>query len=197
MKKLAEFIIGLSVVLVKKLATISIPFTRKQIKGANYYEIKKILQEGDIILTKTYGEFSNLVNPSPLKHGAMYVGNPKEDHIDYVAEALGRGVVLNDLITHILSKDEVVICRLKKISPENKDKMVKFAISKIGLSYDYDFSLGNKAFYCFELCAEAINSLCLGIALKKKITLDKEFYICETFLDLTNFEILYDSRVKK
>ena len=121
------------------------PFSKKKITGVEYYQIEKLLLPGMVFMTKTRGELSNIVNPGFWKHGAMYVGE------GLVIEALGRGVVIRDLVTFLTSKDFVAVLK-PKFATESEMKMAAEKSREWeGALYDYWFEMNDKAFYCYEV----------------------------------------------
>ena len=196
MHELLTFLVNITRPFLKPILTMASPWSHKKISGMDYYKIKSLLQEGDVILSKTYGNFSNVLNPSELKHGAIFIG---QEPIEYVVEATGDGVVKTDLVSHIMTKDEIVVTRLKLFKDDNiqfaKDAAC-FANSQIGKEYDYNFSSGNNKYYCFELVADSINKLERGIELKQFKKVGTLYYLSDTFLDPELFDIIYDSRRK-
>lgn len=173
------------------------PFTHKKITGKHYYAWRNKISIGTVLLTKTKGEFSNLINPLEIKHGAIYVGKILGDDICYVAESTGRGVVLTDLVSFLTSKDIVIgvepkFIRNKEIfEVELKDAALKFQ----GVPYDYMFQHGEKAFYCFEFVATCFKSVYSEIQFKcKEIVKGKRIYDANTFLDKDFFNVVFDSR---
>lgn len=174
-----------------------LPFTRKKINGLHYYIYREKIKIGTVFLTKTRGEFSNLINPNQLKHGAIYVGEMYDDGIKYVLEATGYGVVLTDLVSFLCSKDELVIINPKFIrnfiTLEYNTKTL--AKKLIGMPYDYLFNSDGRAFYCFELVAQIFKATYPEINLKcKEIVKGKRIFNDETFLDNKFFEVAFDSR---
>ena len=101
--------------LVRWTGNIYMPFSRKKITGKHYYIWRDEIEVGTVLLTKTRGEFSNIINPTSIKHAAIDVGRITDSEICYVLEALGKGVVLTDLVTFLTKKDIVVGCKPKFI----------------------------------------------------------------------------------
>jgi len=177
------------------------PFTHKKISGADYYKWRDSIEVGTVLLSKVNGEFSNIINPTELKHAGIYVGNMGSGEIYYVLEAVGRGVVLTDLVTFITTKDILVGCKPKFIR-EDSDGFIyaihEYARKVKGSPYDYLFNSDGKAFYCFELAAMCLKSVYSEIQFKCiEIVKSKKIYSEETFLDTDFFEIIFDSRKVK
>lgn len=184
---------------VKWFGSLHLPFTRKKITGKDYYKWRDNITIGDVFLTTTNGELSNLINPSKIKHSGLYVGDILGNEIKYVAEATGKGVVLTDLVTFLTTKDMVIGCRLK----DKKDDLYQFELQQhvkryVGREYDYIFNSGKDSFYCFELCAQCIKDCDPKIQIKQfEIVAGKSVYSEDTFLDPSTFSTTIDSREKK
>ena len=173
------------------------PFSRKKITGANYYLWRDSIKIGTVILTKTRGELSNLINPVEIKHAAIYVGDPYDEGVKYVMEATSKGVVLTDLVTFLTTKDLAVGCYPKFIRSKEKltEELQACVNSYVGIPYDYLFNGDDKAFYCFELVADCFKSVHPELQLKgREIVKSKIVYDHNTFLDGDFFEVIFDSR---
>ena len=96
LQKIYRFILKTVKPLVKFTGKIRMPFSRKKFTGDMYYKVKDLIEEGTILLTSTYGEFSNIINPLDIKHGGIYIGKD-EKGIPRVSEALAKGVSHNNV----------------------------------------------------------------------------------------------------
>lgn len=182
MRKLIEKIITMASPVVTWWGHLHIPFTHKKINGRHVYKFSPGFQKGDVLCSETKGEFSNIINPSKIKHAAIFYGTGLksavlkeiealeygdldrvnlqkmitdyeiDDHIPYVIEAIGRGVVPTDIITFMTEKDIFVQVR-SKFGSEVASKAAEESLNYLLWPYDYDFKIGNKKIYCFELCA--------------------------------------------
>lgn len=133
--------------------------TNKEHIFKNYYEIENILKVGDVLLTKSDGHFSNLINTGYWKHALVFVGGDKPS----IVEAIGEGVVKRTLIEMLASKDRLVILRPeeKLISTEKQmNDYVAYVLQQIGKKYDTSFdsftASSEDAFYCSELVFSGI-----------------------------------------
>lgn len=182
MKKMLEQIISAMEPFVTFWGKLHLPFTHKKITGRYFYSCYPEFLQGDIFLTRTSGEFSNIINPSPVKHGAIYFGKGLktvilkkidhleynntdranllklindykiEDSIPYVIEAVGRGTVPTDIVTFMTSKD--VFIHMRWAHEKATAQMAALeSLNFLLWPYDYSFKIGNKKMYCFELCA--------------------------------------------
>ena len=166
------------------------------ITGSHYYKWRDLLRPGDCILSMTNGEISNWINPGGcMSHGALYVGDIDDPYIKYVIEATGKGINRADLVTHLLRKDEVVVLRPNfKI---DKGKLLKWAIMREGLGYDYEFEAGDDEYYCFEFVAEAYRAAS-SIQLSQGSSMGYKYYDSSSFLESDGlFNIIIDSRSMK
>lgn len=126
------------------------PYSHKQIDSFDYYEAIKYLKPGFVLLSATFGELSNLFIPHEWKHAAIYAGKDLNG-VPYVIEAIGPGVVKKNLLDFMFTKDRIGIFLPTFASAQQLAGAVKFAESKVGQPYDYEFKSGNKAWYCSEL----------------------------------------------
>lgn len=172
----------------------AIGLPKRKFTGEDYFRYRDKINIGTVLLTKTNFELSNLINPTELKHAAIYVGNVFNTDIKYVFESTAKGAVLTDLVTFLLSKDRVVACQFKGMTDIFKRELPHTVLRFKGIPYDYLFTQGGKAFYCFELVAECFRDIypytefsCREIVKKKKI------YDHNTFLDASMFNIIFDS----
>jgi len=175
------------------------PFTHKLINGEDYYRLRSKIEIGTVLLTKTRGELSNIINPAKMKHAGIFVGRMKEEEIFYVMEATAEGVVFTDLVTFMTTKDEIVICKPNFIrdKADFNTKVQKLALKLKGIPYDYLFNPDGTAFYCFELAAITFRNVYSEVQLQcNEIIKGKRIYNEKTFLDKDFFEVVYDSRKK-
>lgn len=168
------------------LGKIGLP--KRKFTGEHYFKYRDSINIGDFFLTKTNYEFSNLLNPCKIKHGAIYVGNAKGNEVKYVLEATGHGVVLTDLVTFLTTKDTVILVENK--FQGNYEDLPNILKSVLGIPYDYLFDDNGKAFYCFELCAHFNYKIFPHQKLRiKEIVKNKKIYDHESFLDDNIFRI--------
>lgn len=202
---------------VKWIGKIKAPFMEK--KGLyKFYEIQKILQPGDIILTTVNGHLSNIFNPSKIKHAIAYYGKDiyEGENVPFIVEAVGAGVLKRPAEWCIGEKDEVIVMRPKPevftLTNETVTKYQRFLDSCVGAKYDYKFDLSLDAladtvphkfmnFYCSELCYLSIKSAVPGtlFKLRKSMGVDTvtplDFYLAtDKFYNV--FEML-DKKTKK
>ena len=190
--KFYDIVLTLLKPLIKFLGHIGLP--KRKFTGEHYFKYRDKINIGGIFLTKTNYEFSNLMNPCELKHGAIYVGNALNTDVKYVLEATGKGVILTDLVTFLTSKDVVVYVEYKHTLKTSFVGLSNFINVTKGVQYDYLFSSDGKAFYCFELCAFFVYKTFNVALTPKHITNNKNIFTHETFLNKDLFSIMFDTR---
>lgn len=156
LKRGKEAILKTSYPFLKWLGNAHLPYTRNQISGDFYYSLKSSLRHGDILLTRTNGEFSNVAIPGAVKHSAIYVGdavrNQGSPATEFVVEAVGSGVRHVSLLRFMDDKDLIIVRRPRFCQPNVAAEAAVQAISLIGKPYDMMFDLSNQsAFYCSEV----------------------------------------------
>ena len=174
------------------LGKLQMPWVKKHISGFDYEVIRGFIRPGDIFLTRTLGFASNLVIPGVWKHlGIM-------GEYNNIIEAIGEGVCTKDLAEFVLTKDEILVVRPKFCTESIAREVSQVALDYVGCKYDYEFSLGNKAFYCAEL-AYVVYASVLGSAFgfKPRKRLGVLTVTPDDFANAKNWwEIVYDSRIK-
>lgn len=185
--------------IVKLVSYVYISFGKNKISGIHYYKWKDDIIPGTVILTTSYSyPLANIINPVEIKHAGIYVGYILDDGIPYVFEATKYGAVLTDLITFLTSKDVAIGCKPLFTNNSIIKKLHTVAKGYLGVEYDYQFSIGKSKFYCFELAATCLQDIHPEVKLKlTEIISDKLIYNADTFLDINNFEVIFDSRVVK
>lgn len=188
-----QWVLNLLKPFVKWWGKLHLPFTKKKITGKHYYLWRDDINVGDVLLTSTYGELSNLINPADIKHAGIYIGYI--DGIPTVAEALGKGITFTDLVTFLTTKDVVVNCRANFLERSRAADISIEGYKRLGVEYDYVFSSGNKKLYCFELAVDIFKSMYPNVILKS-VEVIKGFKIYDhtTFLDPSHFTVIFDSR---
>jgi hypothetical protein len=125
--------------------TIHAPFSHKEVTSKDFAELLDLCAPGDIVLTHTKGELTNLLIPGFWKHAAM-VSTDK----DLVIEAVGQGVKRTCWFDFLRTKDYLVLVRPDR-TPQKRFDAARQAETLLGLGYDYEFESGDKEFYCSEL----------------------------------------------
>ena len=88
----------------------TIPFSVKKITGGHYYIWRDRIKKGTIFITDTYGEGSNLINPSDGNHGAIYYGFNLKSRLDQLL-----GELESDLETAPKENIQLILDKITRI----------------------------------------------------------------------------------
>lgn len=114
------------------------------------------------------------------------------DDICYVIESVGEGVKPTNLVKFMTTKDlfvgfnPIFVDEYKR--KEIMNKAANIAVLDLGLPYDYGFSDGEDAKYCFEVPADAYKLAYPGLELKKEKLLGHQFFLASAFRDKKNWK---------
>lgn len=103
---------------------------------------------GDILLTRTHGEFGNLFIPGMWKHVGI-VGFEGD-----VIEAITVGVTSSHLFDFLKKRDIVRLVRPQTLQSVRTDAALA-ALRLVGSRYDFEFQSDDEEFYCSELVSTA------------------------------------------
>lgn len=154
--------------LTKLIGKIHAPYSHKLIRGKQYNDIKNYLKPGDVVLSRTRGELTNLFIPGFWSHAGHYI---EQDGERYVIEAVGNGVQLTPLVEFMLTKDYFGAYRPIFCGETAAKEAALISSRQVGVDYDYAFYFTadktNKSFYCIELPMWSFNMV-LGPAMPFK-----------------------------
>jgi hypothetical protein len=153
-------------------------------------KILKLVQTGDVFLTRDKWSLGNLFIPGFWSHTAVVVDYDK-DLVPIVLEATTKNSRIESLIEFLYSHDFVAVYRTNLNKPMAIQRTYRCFM---GLPYDYEFSFGNKAQYCAEIVVRlftAVNSSCKFMT---ETTLGTEYYAPDTYLQTGDWTKVYDSR---
>jgi len=171
------------------------PWIFKKIKARQYRHVMTLLQPGDLILCRTLGELSNYLIPGFFKHLQVYAPT---QHKHEIIEAVGTGVQIADTIDALLSKDALLVLRLKDATFQQGAEIAEMARQQVGKPYDLEFkwqSGKNKAFYCFELGIWSCKQV-MGDKFDFKLRMDwgRPTVTADDILKSSLYEVVWDSR---
>jgi uncharacterized protein YycO len=163
-----------------------------QITGEKTLEIMDILEPGDIILRGYNRYLDGKFIPDPLKfsHGALYIGNNRIIH------AVAEGVSETNTV-EFTRCDRIAIFRPKKGQRKAISTAKKFL--KDAVPYDFGFSKGVSAIYCFELCGECYDKLDIPRKTVSKFfgLIKKEnVFLAESFFESPDMECVFQFNPK-
>lgn len=142
------------------------PFTHKKVTGEHYYDLIPKLKPGTLFTTHISGEATNYLIPGHWTHVAIYTPDPTKKVSELVTQAEGEGVGTIDLISFMVSKDEIRAFEPNLPSPLKEKVMARaaeIAAAQVGDKYDYgfgDWRDNNKDFYCSKLGWYAFDVSC-------------------------------------
>lgn len=149
-----------------------------EVTGNKVLEIMEVIKPGDIILRGYNRYLDGKFIPDKLKfsHGAIYVGKNKIIH------AVAEGVSETNIV-EFCQCDRIAIFRPKKFQNAAIKQAKKYM--REHTPYDFGFSNGVSALYCFELCGECYDKLNIprltvskffGLIKKKNVFLAESFF---------------------
>lgn len=155
--------------LTREIGELHAPYSHKLVSGRDYFQVRQMLATGQVLVSRTEGEASNLLIPGFWSHAALVADS------QYVYEAIGRGVVRTDIVTFLTSKDYVLLIEPTFANAAQREVAVKWAAKMEGRPYDYHFTSSNRAFYCAELVWAAYQEACgknVPFTLRKTLGVD-------------------------
>lgn len=166
----------------KMIAKIHMPFNHKKMTEVDCMGIISIMKDGDVLLTHTAGELSNVVLAF-LGHGSI-VNNGK------VWESVTAGTKDTDPMFFLSRKDAVCLYRPKfKVDIA---AMNYFLCENKGRKYDFEFEGDDGQFYCFEYVACALNSASRVKVYPVKTPIGSQ-YLAKSFIN-ENFDLIWKKK---
>lgn len=135
------------------LGYLKVPFLKRRITDEDANMALGLARHGDIVVSRTRGELSNLLISGFWKHAGLVIelGGRK-----FVIEAVNPLVRMVPLDWWMLHHDYAQILRPCFLTPQQTEAWPMLTIPLIGRKYDYMFEPGNKAYYCAEIITWAI-----------------------------------------
>ena len=154
MNRFKHIILFLIKPFLKLASNVHVPYSRPFLNWVTVAQIEDELQIGDVLLSSTAGEMTNIFEPfKKYRHTAVYTGE------GFVIEATGKGVDYKNIDQFLWEKQRVCIRRSYKAI--DKAKLRQFAVNQWGKNYDFSFINGSSSWYCSELAYAILNA---GIA---------------------------------
>lgn len=146
-EQLRRFILSVFKPVAKTVSHWYIAFRRPKMNLRDVQEILMKIRPGDVLISRSAGEFTNWFIPGFWTHAALYAA----DH--QVVEAVSPCVRIITLPEFLLSKD--FVCVLRPTFADEVQKVSAIAFAKLQATnlvpYDYQFAPTEKEFYCAEL----------------------------------------------
>jgi len=127
---------------------------RKQTYNLHYpndlQDLRRKLLPGDVLLVEgDYGvsDWIKVYSSHTWSHCALFVGDPSrslsttpkefvEDHPNLVEAIMGRGVILGSLLKY--EGCNLRICRARNLTRIQRETVIRWALGKVGVSYDLE-----------------------------------------------------------
>lgn len=139
-----DFLLTLSIPIQKIIQKLHPPYAQTTVFDAD--QVMKVMQDGDILLSRELWHFSNLLIPNFWSHAAIYgKGN--------IVEAVAPRVQVVDFRDWVIEKHFWVVLR-PYFNVKDGYQVYRDALSLKGTAYDYLFKKGNKLTYCSELARD-------------------------------------------
>lgn len=106
---------------------------------------KKSLKAGDVVLVGGKRRFSSLVIRGPVTHAMLYIGSRRFIH------AVVDGIEIDSLHAVFCEYDTLVILRPIDVDKKKIKKALRYALSRVGVPFDFEFNNNPEALYCSEL----------------------------------------------
>ena len=156
-------------------------------------EIKKMVQPGDVFITRHHHAFTNLFLPGYWPHAALYIGNNEQDagllneknwtQDKNTFEALKDGVHFRSL-DETLNVDAFVLIR-PNFTEDEKNKAIQRVIQHANKGYNFDFDFfRSDQLVCTEVVYRAYDGI-NGKTIPLKERVGKQTLSAEDLLDLT------------
>jgi len=104
-----------------------------EIKGKSYYDVRELIQPGDIVLRGFKKYLDGYFIPGEFSHAGFYIGGEKEQ----IIHSMTPEVQYTDLVT-FMRADAFVVLRFPLTKQQIQETITR-AESKLGTPYDYDF----------------------------------------------------------
>jgi len=145
--KLRRLILSLFQPVAKTISHWYIAFRRPKMTLRDVQEILGVIRPGDVLISRSGGEFTNWFIPGFWTHAALYAAESQ------IVEAVSPCVRVAALAEFLLAKD--FICVLRPTFASELQKLSAVTYAKLQASknipYDYQFTPTDSAFYCAEI----------------------------------------------
>ena len=164
----------------KFICRVNVPYSQKQMSFTRCQEIIRRSRPTDLILLRTEGELSTLIQGQKWTHSVPV------SYFEETIEAVTSGVRRVSLMYVLARCDEAILLRPKK--EVTQFLFCQFLNAQIGEPYDFEFSDSDSKWYCHHLSAWAYKSSS-EIKIEKVKTALGEKFMPDSFLT-SEFEII-------
>lgn len=163
-------------------------------RGWQYKRGYRLLQTGDIILTRDDKKLTSLLIPGDFSHAALCVDKGGEWE---VSEMTHTNYTKSTFFDICKESDRVVILRCWDFDFTYIGSMVAACMSFENAEYDIDFNLGIHALYCSELVYQSDYEHRLQVNLEDVESLGRPYISPMGLYKAKNCDIIWDSRNEK
>ena len=157
------------------------PFSQHKMTEEACDNIIQRVQLGDVLLIRTNGELTTLLQGQKWTHSALVLTQT------HAFEATTKGTRLTDLMYILARCDEATLLRPKFLV--NNDHMVEFALTLVNRPYDFTFESSDEELYCHEATARIL-SHSSGVAIPQVDTPLGKKWLPDSFLKSNLFEVI-------
>ena len=176
----------------KKPFFVIIGSTSYTLKGEQEREVLNIVKKGDVLVRRYDKYISGLLIPGYWVHAGVYVGHNRVVHA-----VLDHGVTSEDILTFMRTDALAILRTPTTVSKRAVKEAAERAESLIGKLYDFAFDFESDIrFCCTEVVKYAFAEIPeINIPVRDR-GVSKGTVAPDDLLE-ANFEVVYDSRVKK
>lgn len=139
-----DFLITLLKPLIVLIGKIGMP--HRKVTGETYYKIRHKIYPGMVLLTKTNWEMSNLINPCPIKHAALYVGDGMSKffeamtELEHVINSYAEAPAIKEVILRKESFEKIRFIVRRELELDGH-------ITPHGEAFGFEYLAGNKGYF--------------------------------------------------
>lgn len=163
------------------------------LRGWKYKRGYKLLQKGDILLTKDLKKLTTLLIGGEFTHAALCVGVSPDCEWE-ISEMTHTDYTKSCFFDLCKEADRVVILRCADWDKDYIDKViVPTCDSFVDAKYDDDFELGVKALYCSELVYQSDTEKRLKVDLSDLAGIGRPYVSPTDIWQAKNITVIWDS----
>ena len=170
------------------------PWTRKLTSYKVLLEMKRVMQKGDIILTRTRGEVTTLIIPGYWKHSVLYLGRDKIRH-----STGKKGIHTEWIVNLIMKTDYLQIRRLKEVNLIDRCSIADNSEKYEGIKYDtFQRYTNSDKMSCSEFIRNSVNDVLGKEYIDLRYTIGYPLFTPQDIADANNkFSTVYEFKGEK
>ena len=163
------------------ICRINMPYSQHKMTEEMCDKIIQSVQLGDVLLIRTNGELTTLMQPSKWTHSVLVLTQM------HAFEATTKGTRLTDLMYILARCDEAMLLRPKFLI--NNDHMVEYALPLVNRPYDFKFESSDEELYCHEATSKILEHAS-GVEIPQVDTPLGKKWLPDSFLKSNLFEVI-------